>query len=407
MIDTPLTPPAETSTLVLAPPQPVAAVAPAKAGGMVPLDQAALPGLDQKVQEYVTSILSLDPHSPGFDAKADDIRTMGDADIRAAAETSNRLLQAPMRAMSKGDFTEGSKVSSSLLELRRTIEDLDPAQATGVKKLLGLIPFGDKLQDYFRKYENSQSQIDGILRALYSGQDELRKDNASLEQEKAHLWDTMQRLGQYIYIADHLDASLVAKVQELQATDPDKAKAIQEDVLFSVRQKHQDLLTQLAVSIQGYLAMDLVRKNNLELVKGVDRATTTTVSALRTAVIVAQALSNQRLVLDQINALNTTTSNLIQSTSELLATQTVAINKQASDSTIGIDKLQAAFANVYQAMDAIDTFKLQALDSMQQTISTLETEVQKSQQYVSRVRQADERSAADPGPLDLGSGGTK
>jgi uncharacterized protein YaaN involved in tellurite resistance len=124
-------------------------------------------------------------------------------------------------------------------------------------------------------------------------------------------------------------------------------------------------------------------------------------------VIVAQALSNQRLVLDQINALNTTTSNMIQSTSELLATQTVAINKQAADSTIGIDKLQAAFANVYQAMDAIDTFKLQALDSMQATITTLESEVQKSQQYVARVRQSDERSAADPGPLDLGSGGTR
>jgi uncharacterized protein YaaN involved in tellurite resistance len=402
-----LTPPAETSTLVLTPPEPVAAVAPAKAGGMVPLDTAALPGLDQKVSDYVTSIVSLDPHSPAFGAKADDIRTMGDDDIRAAAESSNRLLQAPMRAMSKGDFSEGSKVSKSLLELRRTIEDLDPGQASGVKKLLGIIPFGDKLQDYFRKYESSQSQLDGILRALYSGQDELRKDNASLEQEKAHLWETMQRLGQYIYIAEHLDVALEAKIAEIQATDADKAKTLQQDVLFYVRQKHQDLLTQLAVSIQGYLAIDLVRKNNIELVKGVDRATTTTVSALRTAVIVAQALANQRLVLDQINALNITTSNMIQSTSELLATQSVAINKQAADSTIGIDKLQAAFANVYQAMDAIDSFKLQALDSMQATIATLETEIDKSQQYVNRVRSADERASHDPGPLDLGSGGAR
>ncbi len=407
MSDAPLMPPVETSTLVLTPPQPVASVATAKAGGMVPLDQAALPGLDQKVDDYVTSIISLDPHSPAFGAKTDDIRTMGDGDIQAAAETSNRLLQAPMRAMSKGDFAEGSNVSKSLLALRRTIEDLDPAQAVGVKKLLGLVPFGDKLQDYFRKYENSQSQLDGILRSLYSGQDELRKDNASLEQEKAHLWETMQRLAQYIYIAEHLDATLAAKIEAMQASDPDKAKALQQDVLFYVRQKHQDLLTQLAVSIQGYLAIDLVRKNNLELVKGVDRATTTTVSALRTAVIVAQALANQRLVLDQINALNTTTSNMIQSTSELLATQTVAINKQAADSTIGIDKLQAAFANVYQAMDAIDTFKLQALDSMSQTISTLQTEIDKSQQYVSRVRQADQRSSSETGPLDLGSGGTR
>jgi len=406
MSDAPLTPPAATSTLVLTPPEPVTAVATEKAGGMVPLDQSALPGLDQKVADYVSSIVELDPHSPAFSAKADDIRTMGDAEIRASADTSNHLLQAPTRALSKGGFSEGSKVSQSLLELRRTIEDLDPAQATGVKKLLGLIPFGDKLQDYFRKYESSQSQLDAILRALYSGQDELRKDNASLEQEKSRLWDTMQRLAQYIYIAQHLDAALVAKIAEVQATDADKAKALQQDVLFYVRQKHHDLPTQLAVSIQRYLAMDLVRTNHIELVKGVDRATTTTVSALRTAVIVAQALANQRLVLDQINALNTTTSNMIQSTSELLATQSVAINKQAADSTIGIDKLQAAFANVYQAMDAIDSFKLQALDSMSQTIDTLQGEIDRSQQYVDRVRQSDERAAGAPGPLDLGPGGT-
>ena len=128
-------------------------------------------------------------------------------------------------------------------------------------------------------------------------------------------------------------------------------------MLFYARQKHQDLLTQLAVSIQGYLAIDLVKKNNLELIKGVDRATTTTIAALRTAVIVAQALANQKLVLDQIDALNTTTSKLIESTSQLLATQSVEINKQAASSTVSIDSLKAAFANVYQSMDAIDTFK--------------------------------------------------
>ena len=64
-----------------------------------------------------------------------------------------------------------------------------------------MIPFGDKLRDYFRKYESAQSHIDAIIKALYDGQDELRKDNAALEQEKVHLWETMQRLTQYIYIA--------------------------------------------------------------------------------------------------------------------------------------------------------------------------------------------------------------
>lgn len=396
-----ISPPA-TAELTLEPPSPVAAVAPAKAEAMVPIDAAAIPALDTKVGEYVESIVALDVKSPAFAAKAGDVRSMGDEDIRAAADTSNRLLASPVRAMQKGPLNQGSNVAATLLDLRRTIEDLDPKQATGVKKLLGMIPFGDKLVDYFRKYESAQSHIDGIIKALYDGQDELRLDNAGLEQEKLHLWETMQRLTQYAYIAQRLDAALSERIAQIEATDPAKAKALRDDVLFYVRQKHQDLLTQQAVSIQGYLAIDLVRKNNIELIKGVDRATTTTVAALRTAVIVAQALANQKLVLDQIGALNTTTSNLIESTSELLATQSVDINKQAASATIGIDSLQAAFANIYASMDALDTFKTQALDSMAQTVTALETEIAKSQTYLERVRSADVSGSSEGDVLDLG-----
>ena len=170
--------------------------------------------------------------------------------------------------------------------------------------------------------------------------------------------------------------------------------------MFYVRQKHQDLLTQLAVSIQNYLAIDIVIKNNIELIKGVDRATTTTISALRTAVIVAQALGNQQLVLDQITALNTTTSGLIERTSEMLKDNSIRIQEQAASATIGLPQLQRAFQNIYATMDAIDTFKVQALDNMAATIGTLETEVAKSRSYLDRVQRQDQRIVS--GTLDLG-----
>jgi uncharacterized protein YaaN involved in tellurite resistance len=124
------------------------------------------------------------------------------------------------------------------------------------------------------------------------------------------------------------------------------------------------------------------------------------VSALRTAVIVAQALSNQKLVLDQITALNTTTSTMIQRTSEMLKDNSVRIQEQAASATIGLPQLQAAFANIYATMDAIDTFKVAALDNMAATIGTLETEVDKSREYLERVQQHDDRLAS--GSLDLG-----
>jgi uncharacterized protein YaaN involved in tellurite resistance len=399
----PLAPPAANVLTLTAPPAPPA-VAATQAPAMAPqVDPTAIPALDGKVEGFISALTTAQPRSPEFAAQANNVRSMGDVDIRRAAESSNRLLQTPVKALQEGGIAEGSKVGNTLMELRRTVEQLDPSQATGARKFLGLIPFGDKVTDYFRKYQSAQSHLNGILHALQNGQDELTKDNVALNMEKQQLWTNMGRLNQYVYIAERLDARLSALIAELELSDPDKAKALSQDVLFYVRQKHQDLLTQLAVSIQSYLAIDIIIKNNIELIKGVDRATTTTVSALRTAVIVAQALANQKLVLDQITALNTTTSDLIQRTSEMMRDNSAQIQQQAASATIGLPQLQAAFANIYATMDSIDTFKMQALDTMAATIGTLETEVVKSREYLDRVSNQDQRLAS--GSLDI-EGGT-
>ena len=396
----PLTPP--DAVLTLEAPEAPARVVQTQAPRMAPQIQAeAVPGLDARVDAFMVALTTAAPKSPEFAQQADNVRTMGDADVRKAAETSNRLLQTPVKALKEGGLAEGSAVGKTLLELRRTVEELDPSQVTGGRKILGIIPFGDKIVDYFRRYQSAQSQLNAILHSLRNGQDELTKDNVALNLEKTNLWSTMGRLNQYVYIAEKLDERVSAKIAEVELTDPDQARALQQDVLFYVRQKHQDLLTQLAVSIQSYLAIDIIIKNNIELIKGVDRASTTTVSALRTAVIVAQALGNQKLVLEQITALNQTTSGMIQRTSEMLRDNSAAIQEQAASATIGMEELQAAFQNIYATMDSIDTFKVKALDTMAQTIGVLETEVEKSRSYLDRVRAQDARGTAS---MDLGDG---
>jgi uncharacterized protein YaaN involved in tellurite resistance len=396
-----------TGTLVLEAPAPVAPVQTTQAAGAVPISAEDQAKLDAMVASYLEAVSSLDPHSPAFTDKVRDISKLGDEDIRASAAVSNRLLDKPMAAMQNGGLTEASQVSRSLIGLRRQIEDLDPSKQGDLfspRKLLGVLPFGtgDRLTAYFEKYRSSQHELDSIINGLYHGQDELQRDNAAIEQEKVNLWAVMGRLRQYAYLAQHLDDALVARIATIEATDPERAKVLKEDLLFPIRQKHQDLLTQLAVSVQGYLALDVIRRNNQELIKGVQRATTTTVSALRTAVIVAQALADQKLVLDQITALNTTTSNLIESTSEMLHQQSGQIAQQASSATIELDKLQSAFNNIYATMDEIDTFKVSALDSMQKTVTALSEEITKSQAYLDRARANETRGQG----LDsaLGSG---
>jgi uncharacterized protein YaaN involved in tellurite resistance len=382
----------ETQALSLDPPQAVPAVTHDQAAASLKIDDKTARQIDQAVGTFVESLVTLDQHSPDFERKVESVNQLGNQEIRRSAEVSNRFLERPAAALDRGPLGQGSNVSNSLVALRRQVEDLDPSKqglTGGGHKFLGIIPMGGKVRDYFHKYQSSQSNINAIVQALYHGQEELQRDNAAIEQEKVNMWAMKGRLEQYAFMAAKLDDTLAARVQTIELSEPDKAKTLKEDVLFYVRQKRQDLLTQLAVNMQGYLALDMVRKNNLELVKGVDRATTTTISALRTAVIVAEALTNQKLVLDQITALNTTTSNLIESTSQMLRTQTGEVYQQAANASVDVQKLQNAFANIYATMDMIDTFKVQALDNMRQTVNTLSTEIGKAQTYIDRARQAE------------------
>jgi len=381
--------PTSTSTLTadplsLTPPDPVSPVAPEKAAGLVPLDEEKRSKLDEKVDAFIDDLVAQDANSPEFGARVDQLTNMGRKEIAEAAGHSNRFLDRPVRAMDSDN-----KVGADLAQLRRTVEDLDPGKRGSLlapKKLFGIIPFGNRLRDYFDSYKSAQGHINSILGSLASGKDVLIKDNAAVDVERQNMWATMGRLEQMIHISKTLDARLEAKALELDSTDPAKAKAIRDSALFYIRQRSQDLLTQMAVTVQGYLALDLVKKNNVELVKGVDRASTTTVAALRTAVTVAQALAGQKLVLEQVTALNTTTANMIDSTGEMLKTQTAAIHEQAASSTIPIQTLQRAFQNIYDTMDSIDAFKAKALENMKTTVNTLSDEVEKSKGYIARAQ---------------------
>jgi uncharacterized protein YaaN involved in tellurite resistance len=385
------------SELVLTPPAPVPAVQAEKAAGLVPLNDGQKTELAKRVDAFIDELIKLDANSPAFGEKVAQITGMGRTEIKAAAEHSNRFLDRPVKAMK----TESS-VGTDLTALRRTVEELDPAKRSGLfgtKKLFGILPVGNKLRGYFDEYKSAQTHISAILGRLESGKNELLKDNASIDTEREALWHAMGKLEQMVHVSKALDARLSAKADELEMSDPIKAKAIRESALFYVRQRSTDLLTQMAVSVQGYLALDLVKRNNVELVKGVDRASTTTVSALRTAVTVAQALTNQKLVLGQITALNTTTASMIESTAQLLQTQTGEIQKQAASSTVPVETLKRAFQNIYQTMDAIDTFKSQALTSMKTTVDALSDEIERSRGYIARSEGAATAQLASGDPF--------
>ncbi|MFD7086249.1 toxic anion resistance protein [Streptomyces sp. NPDC059896] len=378
------------SELILTPPEPVAPVRTEQAAGLVPIDASVREEMTRRATDYVGSLAGLDARSPEFTTRVGEIAALGSGEIRGAAQQSNRMLDRTVRSLASGGEDAQSRVSSSLVELRRTVEDLDPRDTPGkgARKLLSRLPGGNKLRDHAAKYASSQATLNRIVSSLRGGQDELRRDNAALHTERTRLWETMGKLQEYAVLTDALDTAIVERVAAADLTDPARADALRADVLFPVRQKHQDLLTQLAVCAQGYLAMDVVRRNNEELIKGVDRAATTTVSALRIAVMLASALDNQRKVTEQVNVLRSTTEDLIRGNAEMLATQSGEIQRIAADPAVGAETLRSAFQQIYRTLDAIDTYKIQATESMATTVESLTAELRTASTHLERTRSA-------------------
>ncbi|MGI5514206.1 toxic anion resistance protein [Streptomyces sp. CA-106131] len=372
----------------LTPPEPVAAVPREKAGGLVPLDDSVRADMDRKATAYIEGLAALDARSPQFAGKVGEITALGASEMRNAAAQSNRMLERTIRSLpGKGEDAQ-SRVGGSLVELRRVVEDLDPRDlpANKGRKFLSRLPGGNKLRDHVAKYASAQGTLNKIVGSLRGGQDELRRDNAALQTERVRLWETMGKLQEYVVLTEALDTAVERHIAGVEATDPARGDTLRADVLFPVRQKHQDLLTQLAVCTQGYLAMDVVRRNNDELIKGVDRAATTTVSALRISVMLASALDNQRKVVDQVNALRGTTEDLIRGNAEMLATQSGEIQRIAADPAVGAETLRSAFQQIYRTLDAIDTYKAQAMETMAATVESLTAELQEASSYLERSR---------------------
>ncbi len=290
-------------------------------------------------------------------------------DIMERSATKNAILAKRMGELSRGG-SESGEVARSLEDLAIKMRDLDPSGIDFAKSgpLSGLF---NPVRRYFERYKSADGEIADIVKSLDRGRTTLKQDNVTLELEEGAMRDLTKQLNQKLEMAIDLDAYLTSKVEEIRAAgnDDERVTFLEEEVIFPLRQKIMDFQQLLVVNQQGIVAMDVVRRNNLELVRAVDRAEHVTVASLRTAVTVAGALYNQKIVLDKVQALNATTNDMIAATSRMLKEQGVAVQRQATEASISPETLKAAFNDALSALNDISVYKQRALPQMQQTIA--------------------------------------
>ena len=281
----------------------------------------------------------------------------------------NSLLQTTVGKLSKGG-EDGSVVSNSLADLHREIKDLDPSSLDFMKSgVMGKV--FNPIRRYFDRYNKADDVIQGIIVSLDKGKSTLKNDNTTLDLEVESLREMTKKLNTELALGLAMDEQIAEQIEqaEIRGEDEEKIRFVTEEILFPLRQRIMDMQQMVVVNHQGIIAMEVIKRNNKELIRGVDRAKTVTITALKTAVMVASALYNQKIVLRKIELLNETTSNLISSTSRMLKEQGTAIHKQATESTISPEVLKQAFNDALASLEDISVFKQQALPRMQETVA--------------------------------------
>lgn len=315
------------------------------------------------------------------------INDFGKTEIKAC-QSKNAILQKQIVQLQAAGGENG-EVAKGLADLTIKMKDLDPSGLDFMKSgTLGKL--FNPVRRYFERYKTADEEIAAIVDSLEKGKKTLMNDNTTLEIEEVNMRQVTKKMQTNIELGTQLDEYLTTNLEQARATgaDPEKIRFIEEEILFPLRQRIQDFQQIQLVDQQGIIAMELIRKNNAELIRSVNRAQNVTVTALRTAVTVAGALYNQKIVLEKVNALNAVTNQMLESTSKMLHQQGAEIQRQASETAISAESLKVAFDETFAALEDISKYKQEALPRMRETIESFKEMAAVGEQRIVEMERA-------------------
>ncbi|WP_162792360.1 toxic anion resistance protein [Novosphingobium sp. P6W] len=181
------------------------------------------------------------------------------------------------------------------------------------------------------------ANLNTLVASLERERDAIARTLIGIEGDRAKLQLADDALDDALQLVRACGLASESAARELALSKPAQAQFLRETVPERLLAREQDLLTQIAVTRQGILALKLVTDGQTVLAQAIERARDTSVAALRTAMAARQAVGGSQDLARQAQAL--------ESTVEAAGT--------ASNSARDVERaLQDAAAQVRRAIDA-------------------------------------------------------
>src|SRR5215470_12711072 len=211
-------------------PEPVVPVKqPDQAAALVPVKDDVKNAALAQADKFIADLLEMDVTSGEFRARVDSAFRLGRKEIGDSAMLTGKFLEKNFA----GD--SDNPAFKVMNEMRALFEDLDPGREGDLmssNKILGMIPFGNRLQAYLRRFDSASGSIRTLVDNIYGVQDQLARDDQELFATMNKLLEAMTKLKAVDLFIDRLDEMLSSRVAQMKPADPARAKAIEQEVLF-------------------------------------------------------------------------------------------------------------------------------------------------------------------------------
>ena len=315
-------------------------------------DSGFLTSIDQSVSAGITA----------------DIDSMGMAEAKEIALSSNNLMNRQLKELDNSSVKENKKVAKSLMDMENKIVELNPAKA-GINwddplrggRIFGIkLPFiGDKLQKYIQKTRDASQYIEMVNKELDEGSRIIRESIGEIDLEKQKNLEITMRSNEYLYLNSAIVKKVESRMIENKLNDKEK-ELVTEVILYPLEQKKSDLNTQIHVAITSYYGLDVIQKNNKELLRGVQRCQMVALPALNTSITMASALADQKNVHDTVGAINQTAEEMLNNVSTMVSSQSQQIQKSAQSETIKRKSIMDNYKKIEDALKKTSEYRLQA-----------------------------------------------
>jgi uncharacterized protein YaaN involved in tellurite resistance len=389
--------------LTLNMPAPMAPVKePDAAAAMVPFKEETKAAAVSQADHFISDLLQMDVTSGDFRARVDSAFRLGRKEIADSALLTGKFMEKNFVGEA------GNPAFQVMNEMRGLFEELDPGKEgdlLSTHKILGVIPFGRRLEAYLRRFDSASGSLRKLIDNIYAVEDQLARDDQELFATMNKLLDSMVKLKAVDTFIERLDQTLTDTVAKLRTTDPARAKAIEQEVLFYARQASMDVKTQMLVSINGYKMLEGLRKTGRELQNGCDRMATIGMSSLSIAVTLARAQGYQMKVMDALKQGSAAIEGLMASTAKMFGDHVDRVAQFQSNPLIGVQTLKASFDTVFKSLDKMDEFRSKSIESMGTNITLLKGILAEGESRMKReetaVKAIADANTAPSGPVNL------